>query len=127
MTQIEKMNFFTHTELLTTKTSTEVEKTTKEVTSTTKPTTKLTTKLTTELTTKLTTELPTEKSLIPIEESKKDIILLAALGTLVLGLVVMVVFLICRKRRLRTKAKQNLELFENLAASSSTTVFDKDQ
>ena len=127
MTQIEKMNFFTHTELLTTKTSTEVEKTTKEVTSTTKPTTKLTTKLTTELTTKLTTELPTEKSLIPIEESKKDIILLAALGTLVLGLVVMMVFLICRKRRLRTKAKQNLELFENLAASSSTTVFDKDQ
>ena len=121
------MNFFTHTELLTTKTSTEVEKTTKEVTSTTKPTTKLTTKLTTELTTKLTTELPTEKSLIPIDQAKKDIILLAALGTLVLGLVVMVVFLICRKRRLRTKAKQNLELFENLAASSSTTVFDKDQ
>ena len=120
------MNFFTHTELLTTKTSTEVEKTTKEVTST-EPTTKLTTKLTTELTTKLTTELPTEKSLIPIDQAKKDIILLAALGTLVLGLVVMVVFLICRKRRLRTKAKQNLELFENLAASSSTTVFDKDQ
>ena len=119
------MNFFTHTELLTTKTSTE-EKTTKEVTST-KPTTKLTTKLTTELTTKLTTELPTEKSLIPIKESKKDVILLAALGTLVLGLVVMAVFLICRRRRLRTKAKQNLELFENLAASSSTTVFDKDQ
>ena len=119
------MNFFTHTELLTTKTSTE-EKTTKDVTST-KPTTKLTTKLTTELTAKLTSELPTEKSLIPIEESKKDIILVAALGTLVFGLVVMVVFLICRRRRLRTKAKQNLELFENLAASSSTTVFDKDQ
>ena len=116
------MNFFTHTELLTTKTSTE-EKTTKEVTST-EPTTKLTTKLTTELT---TSKLPTEKSLIPIEESKKDIILVAALGTLVLGLVVMVVFLICRRRRLRTKAKQNLELFESLAASSSTTVFDKDQ
>ena len=114
------MNFFTYTELLTTKTSTEVT-TTKEVTSTTVPaTTKLTTKLT-------TSESTTEKNIIPIDEAKKDIILLAALGTLVLGLVVMVVFLICRKRRLRTKAKQNLELFESLAASSSTTVFDKDQ
>ena len=127
MTQIEKMNFFTHTELLTTKTSTEVEKTTKEVTSTTEPTTRLTTKLTTKLTTESTTESTTEKNLIPLDEAKKDIILLAALGTLVLGLVVMAIFLICRKRRLRTKAKQNLELFESLAASSSTTVFDKDQ
>ena len=121
------MNFFTHTELLTTKTSTEVEKTTKEVTSTTEPTTRLTTKLTTKLTTESTTESTTEKNLIPLDEAKKDIILLAALGTLVLGLVVMAIFLICRKRRLRTKAKQNLELFESLAASSSTTVFDKDQ
>ena len=116
------MNFFTDIELFNTKTSTEVEKTTKEVTST-EPTTKLTTKLTTES----TTESTTEKNLIPLDEAKKDIILLAALGTLVLGLVVMAIFLICRKRRLRTKAKQNLELFESLAASSSTTVFDKDQ
>ena len=117
------MNFFTYTELLTTKTSTEEKITTKEVPSTTEPTTKLTTKLTTES----TTESTTEKALIPIDQAKKDIILLAALGTLVLGLVVMAIFLICRKRRLRTKAKQNLELFESLAASSSTTVFDKDQ
>ena len=124
MTQIEKMNFFTYTELLTTKTSTEVT-TTKEVTETSEPTSVTTTiKFTTELT---TSESTTEKNLIPIDEAKKDIILLAALGTLVLGLVVMAVFLICRKRRLRTKAKQNLELFESLAASSSTTVFDKDQ
>ena len=117
------MNFFTHTELLTTKTSTEAEKiTTKEDTS--QPTS---VPATIKLTTKLTSETTTETNIIPLDEAKKDIILLAALGTLVLGLVVMTVFLICRKRRLRTKAKQNLELFESLAASSSTTVFDKDQ
>ena len=113
------MNFFASTEMFTS---------TKEVTpkkTTTEPTT-------VESTTEPVTQVPEiikEKTegFIPIAEAKKDIILLAALGTLVFGFILMVVVLICRRRRLRTRARQNLEMFENLAASSSTTVFDKNQ
>ena len=112
------MDLFTNTEIFTTS---EVLTTTESTT-----TTELTTKSTTELTIKTTTEL-TEKTtvLIPIEEAKKDIILLASLGTIIFGLFLMCVVCICRRRR--TKTRENLELFERLAASSSTTVFDKDQ
>ena len=102
------MNFFKSTELFTQ---------TKEVTSTTEATT-------TELT---TTKAITEKTsvLIPIEEAKKDIILLASLGTIIFGLFLICIVCICRRRK--PKRNQNLELFESLAASSSTTVFDKNQ
>ena len=112
------MDLFTNTEIFTTS---EVLTTTESTTAT-----ELTTKSTTELTIKTTTEL-TEKTtvLIPIEEAKKDIILLASLGTIIFGLFLMCVVCICRRRR--TKTRENLELFERLAASSSTTVFDKDQ
>ena len=115
------MDLFTNTEIFTTS---EVLTTTESTT--TKPTNDSTTKPTTELTIKTTIE-PTEKTtvLIPIEEAKKDIILLASLGTIILGLFLMCVVCICRRRR--TKTRENLELFESLAASSSTTVFDKDQ
>jgi len=101
------MNFFKSTELFT-----QIQ----EVTSTSEATTELT-----------TTEQTTEKTtvLIPIEEAKKDIILLASLGTIIFGLFLMCIVCICRRRKPRRT--QNLELFESLAASSSTTVFDKNQ
>ena len=110
------MNFFKSTELFTQ---------TEEVTSASEATTESTIK-TTESTIK-TTEQTTEKTtvLIPIEEAKKDIILLASLGTIIFGLFLMCI--VCIYRRRKTKRNQNLELFESLAASSSTTVFDKNQ
>ena len=101
------MNFFKSTELFTQ---------TEEVTSTSEATTELT-----------TTKPITEKTtvLIPIEEAKKDIILLASLGTIIFGLFLMCIVCICRRRK--SKINENMELFESLAASSSTTVFDKNQ
>ena len=110
----KKMNFF-QTELFT---QTSTEEMTQEVT-----TTSTTTQVLTEAKTE-TTEENTE-SLIPIMESKKDIILLAMAGTILLAIIVMMVVCVCRRRK--PKRTQNLELFESLAASSSTTVFDKDQ
>ena len=106
------MNFFKSTEPFT---QTSIQ----EVTSTSEATT-------TELTIK-TTEPATEKTtvLIPIEEAKKDIILLASLGTIIFGLFLMCIVCICRRRK--SKINENMELFESLAASSSTTVFDKNQ
>lgn len=112
-----KMIFFTNTELFTTRTSTE--ETTQEVTSTSKITTSV---FTTELKTS-TTEKTTE-ALIPIMESKKDIMLLAMAGTILLAIAIMIPVFVCRRK---PKKRENLELFESLAASSSTTVFDKDQ
>ena len=105
------MNFFKSTELFT-QTSTE------EVTSTSEATK-------TELTIKTTESTEKTTVLIPIEEAKKDIILLASLGTIIFGLFLMCIVWICRRRK--PKRKENLELFESLAASSSTTVFDKNQ
>ena len=107
------MNFFKSTELFTTQT----EEVSQEVTSTSEA-------KTSEMT---TTEQTTEKTtvLIPIEEAKKDIILLASLGTIIFGLFLMCIVCICRRRK--SKISENLELFESLAASSSTTVFDKNQ
>ena len=118
------MNFFTQTELFTTSTEETTKATPKKTTTVSIATESTSTETVTE-----DPEFIEEKtgSLIPITEAKKDIILLAALGTLVFGLMVMVVVCICRRRRLRSRAKQNLEMFESLAASSSTTVFDKDQ
>jgi len=104
------MNFFKSTEPFT---QTSIQ----EVTSTSEATT----------TESTTTEPITEKTtvLIPIEEAKKDIILLASLGTIIFGLFLMCIVCICRRRK--PQRNQNLELFESLAASSSTTVFDKNQ
>ena len=113
------MIFFTNTNLLTTRTT--VEQTTQEVTSTLENTT--TAVFTTELITS-TTEKTTE-ALIPIMESKKDIILLAMAGTIFLAIIIMILIFVCRRQK--PKRRENLELFESLAASSSTTVFDKDQ
>ena len=110
-----KMIFFTNTELFITQTSTE--ETTQEVTSEI-----TTTVFTTELITS-TTEKTTE-ALIPIMESKKDIMLLAMAGTILLAIAIMISVFLCRRK---PKKRENLELFESLAASSSTTVFDKDQ
>ena len=112
------MIFFTNTNLLTTRTTTE--KTTQEVTTLENTTTAV---FTTELITS-TTEKTTE-SLIPIMESKKDIILLAMAGTIFLAIIIMILIFVCRPQK--PKRRENLELFESLAASSSTTVFDKDQ
>ena len=113
------MNFFVSSEIFTSTKEVTPKKTTTEST-TTEPTTEPVTQV---------PEIIKEKTegFIPIAEAKKDIILLAALGTLVFGFILMVAVLICRRRRLRTRARQNLEMFENLAASSSTTVFDKNQ
>ena len=120
----QKMNFFTQTELFTSTEGTTKEATPKKTTTDSIANESTSTRIVTE-----DPEFIEEKtgSLIPITEAKKDIILLAALGTLVFGLLAMVVVCICRRRRLRSRAKQNLEMFESLAASSSTTVFDKDQ
>ena len=112
------MIFFTNTNLLTTRTTTE--KTTQEVTTLENTTTAV---FTTELITS-TTEKTTE-ALIPIMESKKDIILLAMAGTIFLAIIIMTLIFVCRRQK--PKRRENLELFESLAASSSTTVFDKDQ
>ena len=111
----KKMNFF-RTEFFV---QTSTEETTQEVTTTFTEATQVLTEAKTE-----TTEENTE-SLIPIMESKKDIILLAMAGTILLAIIVMMVVCVCRRRK--PKRTQNLELFESLAASSSTTVFDKDQ
>ena len=117
-----KMIFFTNTELFTTRTSTE--ETTQEVTSTSEITTAVfTTELITTTELKTTTEKTTE-ALIPIMESKKDIMLLAMAGTILLAIAIMIPVFVCRRK---PKKRENLELFESLAASSSTTVFDKDQ
>ena len=117
------MIFFTNTELFITQTSTE--ETTQEVTSTSEITTAVfTTELITTTELKTTTEKTTE-ALIPIMESKKDIILLAMAGTIFLAIIIMTLIFVCRRQK--PKRRENLELFESLAASSSTTVFDKDQ
>ena len=118
------MDIFTNSEIFTTS---EAPVLTTTESTTTKLITELTIKTSTEVfttTDPITTE-KTTKALIPIIESKKDIILLAMAGTIILGLFLMCVVCICRRRR--TKTRENLELFERLAASSSTTVFDKDQ
>ena len=112
------MDFF-KTELFT-----QTEETTQEVTKTSEvTTTSTTTQVLTEVKTD-TTEEHTE-ALIPIMVWKKDIILLAMAGTIFLAIIIMMIVCVCRRRK--PKRTQNLELFESLAASSSTTVFDKNQ
>ena len=62
-------------------------------------------------------------SLIPLQELQKDIILLSLVGVLIFGVLVM----ICIMTRNR-KRQQNMAMeFQNLTATSSTTVFDKRQ
>ena len=85
-----KMNFFTNTELFTTRISTE--ETTQEVTSEMTTTSVFTTELITS-----TTEKTTEP-LIPIMESKKDIMLLAMAGTILLAIAIMIPVYICRQK-----------------------------
>ena len=116
----KKMDFF-KTELFV---QTATEETTQEVTKTSEVTT---TSTTTQVLTEVKTDTTEEntQALIPILESKKDIILLAMAGTIFLAIIIMMIVCVCRRRK--PKRTQNLELFESLAASSSTTVFDKDQ
>ena len=112
------MNFF-QTELFT-----QTEEMTQEVTTTSEvSSTSTTIQVLTEVKTDTTEE--NTQALIPIWESKKDIILLAMAGTIFLAIIIMMIVCVCRRRK--PKRTQNLELFESLAASSSTTVFDKDQ
>ena len=113
------MDFFI-TELFT---QTSNEETTQEVTTTSEVSTTSTTQVLTSVKTNTTEK--TSQALIPIIESKKDIILLAMAGTIFLAIIIMMIVCVCRRRK--PKRTPNLELFESLAASSSTTVFDKDQ
>ena len=70
------------------------------------------------------TETPTEKhTFIPIEEAKKEIILVSLAATLALFVLIAICVTIRRHRRER---RDQIE-FDTLAASSSTTVFNKNQ
>ena len=62
-------------------------------------------------------------SLIPLQEFQKDIILLSLVGVVIFCLLVIICIMTRNKRRQNGMAME----FQNLTASSSTTVFDKRQ
>ena len=74
-------------------------------------------------TTSRTTSSTKSASLIPLQELQKDIILLSLVGVVILFAVVIICIMTRNRKRQNGMAME----FQNLTATSSTTVFDKRQ